>query len=86
MRHVTVMSSKGQIVVPVEIRRQLKWNAGTQLLVQWSKESQRLVLVPVNTPDAVVTIPPAGVLRDAYPPSAQYVEQLRNEAERDDWL
>jgi AbrB family looped-hinge helix DNA binding protein len=83
MRHVTIMSSKGQIVVPAEIRRQLKWDAGTQLMVQWSKGSRRLVLVPVTTPTTVVQLPPAGVLRDAYPPSTQYVQQLREEADRD---
>ncbi len=85
MRHVTIMSSKGQIVVPIEIRRQLKWGAGTQLLVQWSKESRRLMLVPAKTPAAVVEIPPAGILRGAYPPSAQYVQDLRKEADRDRW-
>lgn len=83
MRHITVMSNKGQIVVPVEIRRRLQWEAGTQLFVQWSKESQRLILIPVNTQEAVIEIPPAGILQNAYPPSTQYVEQLRNEADRD---
>lgn len=34
MRHVTIMSSKGRIAVPIEIRRQLKWDVGTELLVQ----------------------------------------------------
>ena len=83
MRHVTVMSSRGQIVVPVEIRRQLEWDAGTQLLVQCSKQSRRLVLIPVKRRGAVVELPPAGILRDAYPPSAQYVQDLRKEADRD---
>ena len=79
------MSSKGQIVVPIEIRRQLKWDTGTQLLVQWSKESRRLVLVPVKASPSVIEIPPAGILRDAYPASAQYVQDLRKEADRDRW-
>lgn len=83
MRHVTIMSSKGQIVVPIEIRRQLKWDTGTQLLVQWSKESRRLVLIPAIAPLDVSEIPPAGILREAYPPSAQYVQNLRREAAQD---
>lgn len=86
MKHVTIMSSKGQIVVPAEIRRQFKWEAGTPLVVQWSKGAQRLVLVPVATPTTVVQLPPPGILRDAYPPSTQYVEQLREDADRDRML
>lgn len=85
MRHVTIMSSKGQIVVPIEIRRQLKWDAGTQLLIRWSKESGRLVLIPEQEPVADGALPPAGILRDAYPPSTQYVHDLREEANRDRW-
>ena len=83
MRRITVMSSKGQIVVPIEIRRQLKWDAGTQLVVEWSGRSRRLVLSPVREQAVEVKIPRAGILRDAYPISTTYVAQLREEADRD---
>ena len=77
------MSSRGQIVVPIEIRRQLKWDAGTQLVVEWSGQSRHLVLSPVREQIVEVKIPPAGILRDAYPVSTTYVAQLREEADRD---
>ncbi|MCL4318524.1 MAG: AbrB/MazE/SpoVT family DNA-binding domain-containing protein [Firmicutes bacterium] len=85
MRRITVMSSRGQIVVPIEIRRQLKWNAGTQLMVEWSSQSRRLVLSPVKERGQVVEfkIPPAGILRDVYPVSTTYIAQLRKEADQD---
>lgn len=73
VRHLTVMSIKGQVVVPADIRSQLQWGAGTRLLVQWSKGSQRLVLTPISSPTSPVSLTPAGVLRDAYPLSSQYV-------------
>lgn len=85
MRHVTIMSSKGQIVIPIEIRRQMKWAAGTQFLVKWSKETRRLMLIPEEKPIAVAALPPAGILRDVYPPSTQYVRDLREDAPRDQW-
>lgn len=83
MRRITVMSSRGQIVVPMEIRRQLKWDAGTQLVAEWSGNSRRLVLSAVREQAVEVKIPPAGILRDAYPISTTYVAQLREEANRD---
>ncbi len=83
MRRITVMSSRGQIVVPIEVRRQLKWEAGTQLVVEWSGQSRRLVLSPVREQVVGVKIPPAGILRDVYPVSTTYVAQLRDEADRD---
>ena len=78
MRRITVMSSRGQIVVPIEIRHQLKWNAGTQLMVEWSSQSRRLVLSPVKKRDKVgeFKTPPAGILRDVYPVSTTDIAQL----------
>lgn len=83
MRRITVMSSRGQIVVPLEIRRQVKWDTGTRLVIVWSGQSPRLVLSPVREWTGEVVIPPAGILRDVYSEgAATYVEQLRDEADR----
>lgn len=84
MRRITVMSSKGQIVVPIEIRRQVKWDTGTRLVMEWSGQSpRRLVLSSVGERAIEAIIPPAGILRDVYPESVTYVAQLRHETDRD---
>jgi bifunctional DNA-binding transcriptional regulator/antitoxin component of YhaV-PrlF toxin-antitoxin module len=83
MRRRTVMSSRGQVVIPMEFRRHLQWDAGTDLIVEWSGRSRRIVLSAVTAPVVLVEMPPAGILRDAYPVSTTYVEQLRTEANRD---
>lgn len=83
MRRITVMSSRGQIVVPLEIRRQVKWDTGTRLVIEWSGQSPRLVLSAVKERVGEVAIPPAGILRDVYSESRTYVAQLRDEADRD---
>ncbi len=52
----TVMSSKGQIVVPTEIRQRLHWDAGTKLVVEERPEGvllRRAPAVPETTMDQV---------------------------------
>lgn len=42
----TVISSKGQVVVPAELREQLGLKKGTR--ATWTEESGRLVLTPIS--------------------------------------
>jgi AbrB family looped-hinge helix DNA binding protein len=42
----TVISSKGQVVIPAELREQLGLDKGTQ--ANWSEEQGRLVLTPIT--------------------------------------
>jgi len=42
----TKISSKGQVVIPVELREQLGLNKGTA--ATWSEERGRLVLTPIT--------------------------------------
>jgi AbrB family looped-hinge helix DNA binding protein len=44
--HRTTVSSKGQVVVPIELRQQLGLKKGTQ--ATWTEERGRLVLTPIN--------------------------------------
>jgi AbrB family looped-hinge helix DNA binding protein len=46
MAYRTVVSSKGQVVIPAELREQLGLKKGTS--ATWSEESGRLVLTPVT--------------------------------------
>jgi AbrB family looped-hinge helix DNA binding protein len=42
----TVISSKGQVVIPIELREQLGLEKGTP--ATWTEEKGRLVLTPLN--------------------------------------
>ena len=42
----TVISSKGQVVIPAELREELGLEKGTQ--ATWSKENGKLVLTPLT--------------------------------------
>jgi len=46
MPYRTVVSSKGQVVIPVELRQQLGLKKGTP--ATWSEEQGRLVLTPMS--------------------------------------
>jgi AbrB family looped-hinge helix DNA binding protein len=41
----TLISSKGRVTIPSELRKKLGLNPGTR--VNWSKENEKLVLTPV---------------------------------------
>jgi len=42
----TVVNARGQVTIPVELRKQLEIKAGTR--VTWSEEKGRLVMVPMT--------------------------------------
>lgn len=44
----TVATSKGQIVIPVEIRRKLGIRAGTRIQVDLDECAKRIILTPVT--------------------------------------
>jgi AbrB family looped-hinge helix DNA binding protein len=46
MRRV-VISSKGRVTIPAQLREKLGLNPGTH--VNWSKEKKKLVLTPLTT-------------------------------------
>jgi AbrB family looped-hinge helix DNA binding protein len=46
MAHRTTISSKGQVVVPAELRAQLGLHKGTA--ATWTQENGRLVLTPIS--------------------------------------
>jgi AbrB family looped-hinge helix DNA binding protein len=82
MRRLAVLSSKGQLVVPSDIRRRLGWHPGTTLVLHYSAGSSRVVLGPLVRSQKGGSLPEPGCMREVYPPSAQYVEDLRQESER----
>ena len=46
MTYRTVISSKGQVVVPAELREQLGLKKGTRAM--WTEEKGRLILIPIS--------------------------------------
>jgi len=46
LAHRTIISSKGQVVVPAELREQLGLKKGTA--ATWTEENGRLVLTPIS--------------------------------------
>ena len=81
----TVLSTKGQVIVPAHVGRALGWAPGLTLQIQWSRAENRLTLAPVSQTGRPMAIPASGALRDVYPLSTDYVRALRDEAERRPW-
>ena len=46
MAYHTAISSKGQVVIPAELRQRLRLKKGTR--VAWEEEKGRLVLIPIE--------------------------------------
>jgi AbrB family looped-hinge helix DNA binding protein len=69
-RYIT-LSTKGQIIIPVELREELNLSVGTKLAIQ--REGRTLVLRPI-TPEFI----------DSLCGSTQGLGKLREQAHRDD--
>lgn len=67
----TTLSTKGQIIIPAELREELKLSVGTKLSIQ--REGQTIVLRPI-TPEFI----------DSLCGSTQSLGKLREQAHRDD--
>ncbi len=67
----TTLSTKGQIVIPAEIRDQMKLSAGTKLSIQ--RDGQTLILRPI-TPEFI----------DSLCGSTKGLGKLRDTMHRDD--
>jgi AbrB family looped-hinge helix DNA binding protein len=67
----TTLSTKGQVIIPAELREELKLSVGTKLAIQ--REGQTLVLRPI-TPEFI----------DSLCGSTQDLGKLREQAHRDD--
>ena len=49
-KRTTVISTKGQVILPKAIRRHRRWDAGTRLLVEDTAEGVLLKAAPVFSP------------------------------------
>ncbi len=67
----TTLSTKGQIIIPAELRNELKLSVGTRLAIQ--REGQMLVLRPITAE-----------FIDSLCGSTQGLGELREQAHRDD--
>lgn len=78
MRTTAVISSKGQIVIPANLRKRYSLNEGTTVIFQ--EERGRLVLEPSNY-DAIFAL--QGSLRE-FPLEASLEEERRAARKRED--
>jgi AbrB family looped-hinge helix DNA binding protein len=78
MRSTAVISSKGQIVIPANLRKRYRLREGTTIVFQ--EERGRLVLEPNNF-EAIYAL--QGSLR-AFPIEASLEEERRAERKRED--
>lgn len=85
LKRTTALSTKGQVIVPADIRRALGWAPGLTLQIPWFPAENRLALAPIRQTRRAMAIPATGALRDVYPLSTDYVRALRDEAERQPW-
>lgn len=58
---MTVISTKGQVILPKSLRDRRKWNAGTRLLVEETPDGILLRTAPLFTPTKPEDV--AGMLR-----------------------
>ena len=79
MRSSAVISSKGQIVIPANLRKRYRLSEGTTVVFQ--EERGRLVLEPNNF-EAIYAL--QGSLRE-FPIEASLEEERRAERKREDW-
>jgi len=63
----TIVSTKGQVILPKSIRDQLRWTPGTQLLVESTSEGVLLRAAPVFEPTRPADV--FGLLRRPGPPT-----------------
>ena len=66
MAVTTTLSTKGQVIVPAEIRRRLGWHAGTRLIVEHTPDGVLLKSAPIFAPTRLEDV--AGRLRHRGPP------------------
>jgi AbrB family looped-hinge helix DNA binding protein len=78
MRSTAVISSKGQIVIPANLRKRYRLREGTTIVFQ--EERGRLVLEPNNF-EAIYAL--QGSLRE-FPIEASLEEERRDERKRED--
>ncbi len=65
-RLTTVVSTKGQVILPAAIRKQRHWNAGTRLIVEETPEGVLLRSAPLFPPTRIEDV--AGMLKHDGPP------------------
>ncbi len=66
------LSSKGQLVLPKAVRQQLRWNPGTRLTVEQTKDGVMLKAAPLFPPKTLDEV--AGCL--AYKGPAKTIEEM----------
>jgi AbrB family looped-hinge helix DNA binding protein len=71
-KHTTILSTKGQLILPKAIRERRRWAPGTRLTVQETEDGVLLTPEPVFAPTTVDEV--FGTLRYAGP--AKSIEEM----------
>lgn len=83
----TTLSTKGQVILPKEIRRQRHWGAGTRLVVEDTPEGvllKPLPLFPETRPeDVFASLPHSGAPKSIEDMQAGIVAEARRRHARD---
>lgn len=71
-RTTTVVSTKGQVILPKAVRQQRRWEAGTRLIVEETEDGVLLKAAPLFPPTDIASV--SGSLRFAGP--AKTIEEM----------
>ncbi|WP_341632715.1 AbrB/MazE/SpoVT family DNA-binding domain-containing protein [Sphingomonas agri] len=71
-RLTTVLSTKGQVILPKVIRDRRHWDSGTRLVVEDTDDGVLLKRAPLFEPTSITKV--AGML--AYPGKAKSIEEM----------
>ncbi|SFJ49163.1 looped-hinge helix DNA binding domain-containing protein, AbrB family [Phyllobacterium sp. CL33Tsu] len=81
-RLTTVVSTKGQVVLPAAVRKERHWHAGTRLLIEETPDGILLKNAPLFAPTRIEDV--AGMLKhDGRPRSLQDMDNAVTEAVRE---
>ena len=75
----TIVSTKGQVILPKVIRDRRHWDSGTKLVVEDTDDGVLLKPVPLFTPTSIAQV--AGIL--AYQGKAKSIEEMDDAVARE---
>jgi AbrB family looped-hinge helix DNA binding protein len=86
-RFTTVVSTKGQVILPKAVRDQQRWDAGTRLLVETTGDGVLLkaasVFAPTRAKDVFGSLPRRGEPRTVAEMNCRIEDEMKRRHDRD---